>query len=181
MGDSGDNEPGGLAPNVQMLFGALAALAGYLLPWFDASRSDWWYSGWQYANASGGWTLFIVACLLLAVGDRLPDRRTRYLAIIFGFLGFFCSGWTRFPISCLLVAINGSLRAGRSLPAAKIAVTAGISGMFFALSMVAASIGSMGSIDSVAEMRMGVGLPLMAGGFGLLLTGALRFRHPTAS
>jgi hypothetical protein len=116
-----------------MLLGALAALAGYLLPWFETSRGG--YSGWDCTHIN--------------------------------------SGWPRFTIACLLLTIGGSLRAGRSQRSAVITVIAGVEGMFFALSVVAASFGSGPSF----EMPLGVGLPLMAGGFGLLLVGALRSRR----
>ncbi|MEV0393939.1 hypothetical protein [Polymorphospora rubra] len=51
------------APDMAMLTGALAALAGYLLPWFRVGESyRWWYSGWEYATLStgGGWTLLTI-------------------------------------------------------------------------------------------------------------------------
>lgn len=53
-----------------MLFAALLALAGYLLPWFRVSSGySWSYSGWSYASLStgGGWTLITFAFLLVAL------------------------------------------------------------------------------------------------------------------
>jgi len=117
-----------------MFFGALLALAGYLLPWFESRIGQ--VSGWDCTNID--------------------------------------SGWPRFTVACLLLSIGGSLRAGRSQRSAFIAVIAGLGGMFFALSVVAASLS--GFRDPLG-LPLGVGLPLMAGGFGLLLIGALRSRR----
>ena len=125
-----------------MLVGALTALAGYLLPWFQISDSyDWWFSGWEYADLSTG------------------------------------GGWTLVTIGWLVLALGASLFAGRSRTAAMTAVVGGVGGLFFALAVVAASFGTMPQRDSlnwIGEMPFGIGLPLMAGGFGLLFAGALR-------
>lgn len=57
-------------PSVGLLAGTVVATAGYLLPWFkpDADRG-WWYSGLEYATASGGggWTLWTFVFLALAL------------------------------------------------------------------------------------------------------------------
>lgn len=125
-----------------MLLGALAALAGYLLPWFQISDSyDWWFSGWAYAELSTG------------------------------------GGWTLVTIGWLVLALGASLRAGRSHAATMTAVVGGVAGMVFAVAVVAVSLGSMPHRDSlnwIGQMPFGIGLPLMAGGFGLLVAGALR-------
>jgi hypothetical protein len=142
------DKPGWPAPNVPMLLGALAALAGYLLPWFQISDSyDWWFSGWAYAELStgGGWTLITIAWLVLALGASL---------------------WAR-----------------RSHAATMTAVVGGVAGMVFAVAVVAVSFGSMPPRDSlnwVGQIPFGIGLPLMAGGFGLLFAGALRGHHERA-
>ncbi|MEV0393938.1 hypothetical protein [Polymorphospora rubra] len=59
------------------------------------------------------------------------------------------------------------------------AVTAGIAGMFLALAVVAVSLGALPertSINWVGELPFGIGLPLMALGFGLLFAAVLRPR-----
>ncbi|MEV7231123.1 hypothetical protein AB0M79_29510 [Polymorphospora sp. NPDC051019] len=67
------------APDAAMLVGAVAALAGYLLPWFKVGPSYlWWYSGWEYATLStgGGWTLLTIPFLAGAVVASLWAGRS---------------------------------------------------------------------------------------------------------
>lgn len=57
-------------PSVGLLAGTVVATGGYLLPWFkpDADHG-WWYSGLEYATASGGggWTLWTFVFLAIAL------------------------------------------------------------------------------------------------------------------
>jgi hypothetical protein len=127
---------------VLILVGGVAALAGYLLPWFKISSSyEWWFSGWEYAalSSGGGWTLLTIAWLLLAIG---------------------AGGWARTEPAAAMTAL-----------------VTGVGGLVFALAVVAVSVGEMpdrGSLNWVGLMPFGLGLPLMAGGFGLLLAASVR-------
>src|SRR5687768_14367702 len=129
-------------PDVAMVGGALAATAGYLLPWFKRGESyEWFYSGWGYASLSSG------------------------------------GGWTLTTFFWLLLALATSLWAGRNTAAAMLGVVGGVGATVFALAVVAASFASIperDSINYVASLPQGVGLPVLAGGLGLLLAGGCR-------
>ena len=130
------------APDAVIVVGGLAALAGYLLPWFRISDSyDWWFSGWEYAalSSGGGWTLITIGWLVLAIG---------------------AGGWARAEPAAAMTAL-----------------VTGVAGLVFALAVVAVSLGAMPDRDSlnwVGQMPFGIGLPLMAVGFGLLLAASAR-------
>ncbi|PZF79778.1 hypothetical protein [Jiangella anatolica] len=66
------------APDAALLAGALIAVAGYLLPWFNQEGYAWSYSGWSYASLStgGGWTLLTLGFLAVAVVASLWAGRS---------------------------------------------------------------------------------------------------------
>jgi hypothetical protein len=77
------------APDYAMLAGSVAAILGYLLPWFKRGDSyEWWFDGWAYASLSngGGWTLLTFAFLLVALVASLWARR-RLAAAMWGVVG----------------------------------------------------------------------------------------------
>jgi len=125
-----------------MLTGALVTVVGYLSPWFKVSSYyDWWFSGWGYAalSSSGGWTL-----------------------------------WT---LVWLTVAVGGSLWAGGSQAAAMTGLVSGLGAMMFSMAAVAASFSFLPERDSInylAELPIGLGLPLLAIGLGLMVAGGCR-------
>ncbi|MET7467423.1 hypothetical protein ACFYON_05675 [Micromonospora sp. NPDC005686] len=85
-------------------------------------------------------------------------------------------GWTWLVVLCLVIAILASVWAGRSVGSAKLAVGAAVAGMFLAGAVVAVSLGSLperSSIDWVGELPFGLGMPLMAIGFGAVVAAAL--------
>ena len=86
-------------------------------------------------------------------------------------------GWTLLTVAWLLLAAGASLWAGRNVVAAMIGVIAAVGAMMFALAVVVASFGSIGEQDSLnglAGLSFGIGLPLLAGGLGLVLASAIR-------
>lgn len=85
-------------------------------------------------------------------------------------------GWTWWTVVFLLVAIAASCWAGRVVELALVAAGAGTAAMFFAAAVVAVSLGAMperSSSNWVGELPFGIGLPLMALGFGTIAAGAL--------
>lgn len=76
------------APDGALLAGALIAVAGYLLPWFNQDGYSWSYSGWAYASLSsgGGWTLLTLAFLVVAVIASLWAGRS-LAAAMWGVVG----------------------------------------------------------------------------------------------
>lgn len=95
-------------------------------------------------------------------------------------------GWTTTTIAWLLLAAGASLWAGRSVVAAMAGIVLGVGGLVSALAVVAASFGDIGErphLNAVADTPTGIGLPLLAGGLGLLLAGAIRaiVRHQSPS
>jgi hypothetical protein len=93
-------------------------------------------------------------------------------------------GWTWWAVLLLAVAIGASCWAGRSLALAQVAVGAATAAMVFASAVVAVSLGAMperSSTNWVGELPFGIGLPLLAIGFGTVVAGALavaRRRQP---
>lgn len=86
-------------------------------------------------------------------------------------------GWTLITLAWLAVAVLASLWAGRSTTAAMWGVVGAVGAAVFAVAVVAASFAAIpeqSSINYLAEVPIGVGLPLLAGGLGLLLAGACR-------
>ncbi|GAA4638742.1 hypothetical protein GCM10023196_097690 [Actinoallomurus vinaceus] len=86
-------------------------------------------------------------------------------------------GWTLVTFAWLAVAIVASLWAGRSVAAAMWGVVGGVGAAVFALATVAASFSTVPERDSlnyVTELPLGIGLPILAGGLGLLLAGGIR-------
>jgi hypothetical protein len=131
-----------LKPDYVMLCGTLAALVGYLLPWFKRSSFYLWsYSGWGYASLSNG------------------------------------GGWTLLTFAWLAMAMVASLWAGRSLAAAMWGVVGAVGSAVFALAVVAASFAAIPERDSsnyITEYPFGAGLPILAGGLGVLLASGMR-------
>jgi len=85
-------------------------------------------------------------------------------------------GWTWWVVVFLVIAICASLWAGRSVELALFAAGATVAGMFLAGAVVAVSLGTLPertSIDWVGELPFGMGMPLMAIGFGTAIAGAL--------
>jgi len=74
------------------------------------------------------------------------------------------------------VALLGGLWARRHVAAAMTTVVATIGAMIFGTVMVGVSCARTGqnNLDHVPEMRLGLGLPILAVGFGLLLAAAVR-------
>lgn len=86
-------------------------------------------------------------------------------------------GWTTTTIAWLVLAAAASLWAGRSVAAAMAGIVTAVGGLVSALTVVAASFAHMGerpNLNSVAEMPTEIGLPVLAGGLGLLFAGAIR-------
>ncbi|MBU8858577.1 MULTISPECIES: hypothetical protein [unclassified Micromonospora] len=85
-------------------------------------------------------------------------------------------GWTWLVVVSLVIAVLAGLWAGRSTAFARLAVGAAVAGMFLAGAVVAVSLGALperSSINWVGELPFGMGLPLMAVGFGAVVAGAL--------
>ncbi|MDG4764097.1 hypothetical protein O7632_08255 [Solwaraspora sp. WMMD406] len=129
------------APDALLLTGTVAALLGFLLPWFKADEQrQWWYSGWSYLTVSSG------------------------------------AGWIWWVVAFLTVAILASLWARRSVELALLAAGATTAGLFLAAAVVAVTLGGLperSNINWVGELPFGIGLPLMATGFGAAAAGAL--------
>lgn len=86
-------------------------------------------------------------------------------------------GWTLLAPAFLAVAVVASMWAGRSVAAAMWAVGAVAGAGFLALAVVAASfshVDERSTLDYLAGMPFGVGLPLLAAGLGLALAGGCR-------
>ncbi|MEU5911486.1 hypothetical protein [Micromonospora sp. NPDC047527] len=84
--------------------------------------------------------------------------------------------WTWWVVVLLVIAIGASLWAGRSVGLALFAAGATVAGMFLAGAVVAVSLGMLPErtgIDWVGELPFGLGIPLMAIGFGTAIAGAL--------
>ncbi|MFY1596366.1 hypothetical protein [Micromonospora sp. WMMD737] len=85
-------------------------------------------------------------------------------------------GWTTWVVLLLVTAIGASLWARRAVQFAQLAVGAAVAGMFLAGAVVAVSLGALperSHINWVVELPFGMGLPLMAVGFGTVVAGAL--------
>ncbi|MDI1465356.1 hypothetical protein QEZ54_30750 [Catellatospora sp. KI3] len=70
--------------HLAVILGAALALAGYLLPWFRKQDGYLWsYSGWQYADLSGGggWTLGAIALLGAAFLAAFWTGRSKTAAV----------------------------------------------------------------------------------------------------
>ncbi|MFF5175406.1 hypothetical protein ACFY3U_22625 [Micromonospora sp. NPDC000089] len=92
-------------------------------------------------------------------------------------------GWTLITLVWLAVTAVAGCWARASSAAALTALTGGIGAMIFALTVVAASFTEFpqrGYSDAIAHLPFGVGLPVMAAGFGLLIAGAVRAVARTA-
>ncbi|MDG4829721.1 hypothetical protein O7627_10445 [Solwaraspora sp. WMMD1047] len=139
-----------------------------------------------YRPAPNG--LLLAGSVVILLGYLLPWFKTdeqkqwwwsgwNYLTLSSG------GGWTWWAVFLLVVAIGASCWAGRSLELAQVAVGAATAAMVFASAVVAVSLGGMperSSINWVGELPFGIGLPLMAIGFGTVvaaLAGARR-RQP---
>lgn len=86
-------------------------------------------------------------------------------------------GWTLITFVWIALALVAGLWARSSSGAALTAVGAAVGGLLFVLAVVAVSFAEFrerGSLNWVGEMPFGVGLPLMASGFGLLVAGGVR-------
>ncbi|WP_343446814.1 hypothetical protein [Micromonospora schwarzwaldensis] len=86
-------------------------------------------------------------------------------------------GWTLLTLGWLVVALVAGGWARAYPGAALTALTAAVGAWTFALTVVAASFAELrerGSINWIAELPFGIGLPVMATGFGLLVAGAVR-------
>ena len=86
-------------------------------------------------------------------------------------------GWTLITFGWIGLALVAGVWARASAGAALTVVVGAVAGLMFALAVVAVSFAEFrdrGSLNWVGEMPFGVGLPLMAAGFGLLLAGAIR-------
>ena len=86
------------------------------------------------------------------------------------------AGWTWLIYVWLAVALLGGLWARRYVAAAMTAVVATIGAIIFSTIMVVVSFARTGqnNLDHVPQMRLGLGLPILAIGFGLLLAAAVR-------
>ena len=86
-------------------------------------------------------------------------------------------GWTLITFGWLAVALIAGLWARASAGAAMTALASAVGGMLFASAVVAVSFAEFreqGSLNWVGELPFGVGLPLMAAGFGVLVAGGVR-------
>lgn len=86
-------------------------------------------------------------------------------------------GWTLMTFAWLLLAFVASLWAGRSLAAAMTGVVGAVGAAFFALAVVAASFASIPeqtNTNYITDLPVNIGLPLLAGGLGLLFAGGCR-------
>lgn len=125
--------------------------------------------------------LLLAGAIVALLGYLLPwfkERQSRhwwysgwnYLTLESG------GGWIWWTVVFLVIAIVASCWAGRSVEVAFFAAGAGMAAMFFASAAVAVSLGAMPERDSsnwVGELPFGIGLPLMAVGFGTIFAGAL--------
>jgi hypothetical protein len=134
----------------------------------------------------------ITGVLLTTVGYLLPWFRltpryewwysgTRYLSE--------GAGWTGWVCACLFLTLVAGLWAGTSLGAAMAAMTAAGASALFAVAVVAFSFAQYNGdrrIDWAQDMPFGIGLPVLAAGFGLLAAACVRavavnaFTNPTA-
>jgi hypothetical protein len=137
------------------LTGAVAALAGFLLPWFKRGADyEWWYSGWFYLqiaaerNLAGGWTLPAVLLFAVAAGAALGSLRA--------------------PAASYTTAVAGIAGVLWST----VAVAAAFGAMTDPADGAAGSVGQ--NFARVAVAPLGVGFPLLALGAALLVTGAIR-------
>jgi hypothetical protein len=86
-------------------------------------------------------------------------------------------GWTLLVFPALVVALLASLWAGRSVDLARTALTALVAAAFLAVVVVAACfvmVPEPDGINPIADLPFGIGIPLMAVGFGLGVAGAIR-------
>lgn len=85
-------------------------------------------------------------------------------------------GWVWWVVLFLAVAILASLWARRSVKLALLSAGAAVAGLFMAAAVVAVTLGGLperSNINWVGELPFGLGLPLMAVGFGATAAGAL--------
>ncbi|MFF5181858.1 hypothetical protein ACFY2Q_27880 [Micromonospora sp. NPDC000316] len=84
--------------------------------------------------------------------------------------------WAWWVVVFLVIAIGASLWAGRSVEFALLTAGATVAGMFIAGAVVAVSLGMLpegATIDWIGGLPFGLGIPLMAIGFGTVIAGAL--------
>ena len=122
----------------------------------------------------------ITGVLLTTVGYLLPWFRltpryewwysgTRYLSE--------GAGWTGWVYVCLGLTLVAALWADNSLGAAMAATTAGVASGLFAVAVVAFSFAQYNGdrgISWAQDMPFGIGLPVLAAGFGLLAAACVR-------
>ena len=122
----------------------------------------------------------ITGVVLTTVGYLLPWFRltpryewwysgTRYLSE--------GAGWTWWVYVCLVLTLVAALWADASLGAAMAATAAGVASALFAVAVVAFSFAQYNGdrrIDWAQDMPFGIGLPVLAAGFGLLAAACIR-------
>ena len=86
-------------------------------------------------------------------------------------------GWTLFTFGWLVVALAASLWAGRSVAAAMTGLVAAAGAAILAVAVVALSfamIPERDSLNGVAVLPFGPGLPALGAGLGLIVAGGVR-------
>ncbi|MFC7247793.1 hypothetical protein ACFQO7_35470 [Catellatospora aurea] len=82
-------------------------------------------------------------------------------------------GWTLVALVLLLLALVASFWTRRSKAATVVCLTGSVAGGFWSAAVVAASFSTMGersSLNGLAQLPFGVGMPLLALGLGLAVT-----------
>lgn len=86
-------------------------------------------------------------------------------------------GWTLWTLAWLTVTVGASLWAGGSQAAAMTGMISGLGAMMFSMAAVAASFSFLPKQDSInylTALPIGIGLPLLAIGLGLVAAGGCR-------
>ncbi|QJU53492.1 hypothetical protein SCB71_09570 [Herbiconiux sp. KACC 21604] len=115
----------------------------------------------------------IAAVVLAAIGYLLPwfkGARAEWWYSGWRYLTQSDGGWTTITLVLLAAALVAAVWAGEGDLPAVLALTTLVAALVVAVLVVAASIAAIGSIegsDSVAELDFGIGVPVMAVGFGL--------------
>jgi hypothetical protein len=118
----------------------------------------------------------IAGVVVAAIGYVLPwfrlGRREWWYSG-WGFVAEDGGGWTLWVFLLLAAALAAGVWARENQVAAALGLTALVGALLFAATVVAASLAEAGDVGGVAGIELGLGIPLMAIGFGLGIAGVV--------
>jgi hypothetical protein len=116
----------------------------------------------------------LMGVIVAAVGYALPWFRLgsrQWFYSGWGFVADDGGGWTLWTFAFLLLALVASLWAGANLGAAVASLAGMIGATIFAVLVMAASLADGAGGDDVADIELGLGIPVFAIGAGLAIAG----------